>query len=225
MKTLIALLFILTIPAFGQTSVSSSPAISTTEIDSIITDSTSTTVRSVTKPFSGITAGMRVVGLRIPFMTTVVSNTNDSILVLSNKPTATVALDSMRFAKFTQLQYSAGDALGFPFEVPLHAVKNVIVEDDSKQATSIKLLFFRDRFTETEDNLPFAISDADAKKVIGYMLVDSNNVYANNHIMYKPQTTLPIYFGNSVHIYCQLIAVGTPTFTAVDNLRVTLIGD
>ncbi len=223
MKHLFWLLLLPTI-LFGQSISSIVPVVASTEIDSIVVTSGSATIYSVTKPFSGVTSGMRVVGLRVPFMTTVVSNTNDSILVLSNACTATIALDSMRFGTYTNLQYTAGDAMGFPFEVPFSKINNVIVEDDAKQITAVKLLFFSDKFTETEDNLAFAISDADAKKIVGYLSLTVSEVFANNQIVTGAATTLPIIVP-SRKLYCQLIAVGTPTFTAVNNLRVTITGE
>lgn len=227
MKTIIFLLLCLTSLSFGQQHVYSvSPVINSTEIDSIVVTVNSATVHSVTKPFSGVTAGSQIQSLRFPLGTTVVSNTNDSILVLSNPATATVALDSARFAVNTNLQYSAGDALGFPFEIKggLTKIDNVIVVDAAKQITAVKLLFFRDKFTETEDNSPFAISDADATNLIGYLSLATSEVFANNQIVTGASTTLPIFL-HPGKLYCQLICVGTPTFAAVNNLKVNIIGE
>lgn len=225
MKYILLLLLLPTI-LFGQSIVTVTPAISTTEIDSIIVAAGSTTVRSVTKPFSGITAGMKAAGLRFPLGTTVVSNTNDSILVLSQAATSTVALDSMRFEKFTSLQYSAGDALGFAFEMPkLRKINNIIVVDDVKQITAIKLVFFKAKFTETEDNLPFAVSDADADNIIGFISLATSEVFTNNQIVTQAVTALPVDLGGYEHVYCQLVDVGTPTFTAVKQIHLNIIGE
>lgn len=224
------LLLLLPVLCFGQTLTSITPAIATTEIDSIVVTASSSTVYSVTKPFSGITKGMTVGcnNNEFPLGTYVVSNTNDSILVLSNTSDSTVALDSLRFAKFTNLQYSAGDALGFPFRVNnIHRINNVVVVDGAKQITAVKLIFFNGSFTPTEDNLAFAVSDADAFKIMGYLSLATSEVFTNNQLVTGAATTLPINLGNTVGnaIWCQLVCVGTPTFTAVNNLRVNILGE
>lgn len=226
MKLFLALLFCCA-SCFSQVVVPYTPVISTTEIDSVVVTSGSSTVYSVTKPFSNVTAGMHIAGLRFPLGTTVTSNTNDSILVLSNSATSSVALDSIRVGIYTSAIYAAGDAVGFAFEVPqkLEKLNNIIVEDDAKQITAIKLIFFGKKFTETEDNMVFAPSDADAANIIGYLSLATSEVFSVNQIVTSAATALPINFNMSAqHIYCQLVCVGTPTFTAVNNLHINFIG-
>lgn len=225
-------LFLLAASAAAQTVVTVSPPLSTTEIDSIIVDSTSTTIRSVTKPFSGITAGMLIQSPRIPKGTKVVSNTNDSILVISAYPYNTVALDSMRFAKYTATQaYSIGDAMGFAMLVgDFRKIYSILIEDDIKVADSVDVVFFRDStFTETEDNLAFAPSDTDAKKIVGYVPFTTWYVFSNNHLITMSPTAQPIslatYGSYRGKLWMQLIARGASTFTAVDAVKVTIIGE
>jgi len=177
--------------------------------------------------YTNVVVGQRIQGAGIPLGTTVVTKTNDTSLVISNAATATDTLQDVRFNYFTSLAYAAGDAMGFPVTVPpFRKLKQVILIDDAKQITSADLVFFGSAFTETADNVAFAPSDADAENIIGYLTVGgtgANKALGNNTLMVLPFTTLGPEFSQGGTMYCQLVAVGTPTFTAVDNLTLKFI--
>lgn len=197
------------------------PAISTTGLTCGTTAGSKTVTSSAA--FASVEAGQRVVGAGIPFGTVVASKETSSSITLSKPASATSASVTLQFGYFTSAAYAAGDALGFPFEVTMSRIDNVIVVDAAKQITAVKLLFFSDTFIETADNAAFGISDADAAKIIGYLSLATSEVFANNQIVTGSGTQLPITLGGKT--YCQLIVVGSPTFLAVDGLTVNLMGE
>ena len=212
---------------FSQNSFSIKPVISTT-VDSSNVTSGSDTVTAVTAGgLSSVTKGMRVVGPGIPFGTTVSSVIDTSTIILSAEATATDDTALVRYGHFTSAAYTAGDAMGFPFAVPtMRNLKQVILIDDAKQITSADLVFFSSTFTETADNAAFAPSDADAENIIGYLTVGGSGfskALSNNTTMVLPFTTVGPSFSTGSKMYCQLVVVGTPTFTAVDNLTLKFI--
>lgn len=220
MKYLIFLFLFCVAATSAQQLYSVTPVINSKEIGSIVVTAGSATVYSTTKPFAGVSATTLVQGARFPIGTKVVSNTNDSILVLSSVAWASASLDSLRFDVNTSLQYTAGDALGFPFQLPDWAkeIDNVVVVDTAKQITSIKFLYLDSAFAQTEDNSALAISDNDSKHISGYMLVDSSVVFSSNQIIVRPFNQVPLYFG-SKKTYVQPICVGTPTFVTNKALK------
>lgn len=221
-----ALLLFVTL-GLGQSTYTIQPVISTT-VDSSDVVSGNDTVTAVTAgAFGSVTKGMRVVGPGIPFGTTVETWIDSSTIILSAVATATDDTALVRYGHFTSLAYSAGDALGFPFAIPtMKNLKQIVVIDDAKQITSVDMIFYSATFTETADNAAIAPSDADAENLVGYTTVGGtgfHKVLGNNHVLVLPFTTLPPNFSVSSRMYCQMIVVGTPTFTAVDNLTVKFI--
>lgn len=229
------LLFLLLVPtlAFGQRLIQIRPVVSTTEVDSIATTINSTSVElhdDAVGDFASVTAGMRVEGNSIPFGTTVVSNSGDTLLVLSNAATATVALDSLRFGYFTSLAYADGDALGFPFSIgSVRKVHSVFVADDADQMTSLELYFFVDTFSESEDNAAFAPSDADVDKIVGYRVLGVTQDLGGAKIVTMDDTELPLDLpmtrdsSGESRIIVQMVSTGAWTFTAVNNITINFI--
>lgn len=201
------------------------PVISTTAI-TCATTVNSTTVTS-SAAFGSVVAGQRIVGAGIPFNTTVASKTDSSTIIISKAATATAASVSLRFGYFTSAIYAAGDTLGFPFYLPVSKINNIYVIDNDKVITAVKLVIFSDEFTETADNAAFAPSDADAAKIIGYVSLATSETLGNNTIVTQASTALPLDVSTARgdKRTCQLVCVGTPTFTAVDSLAVIFMGD
>lgn len=222
-------LFLLLLPSlvFGQRLIQIRPIVSTTEVDSISVTINSTTVElhnSSVSTFSSVTAGMRCEGPSIPYGTTVSSNSGDTLLVLSNKATATVALDSIRFAYYTSLAYADGDALGFPFGIgPVKKIHNIFVTDDADQMTSLEMVFFTDTFSESEDNAAFSPTDADVDKVALYRVLAVTQDWGPNKVVTMDDTELPMTMPGTENIIIQMVSTGAWTFSAVNNVTVNLV--
>lgn len=204
------------------------PTISTTALTCVTTIG-SPTVTSAAQ-FGSVVAGQRIVGAGIPFGSKVLARATTSSLTICNSAgqsvnaTATSASVSLQFGYFTSAIYSAGDALGFPFPIGTKKINNVIVVDDIKVIAAVKLLVFGKKFVECADNAAFAITDADATNIIGFLSLATSEVLSNNQLVAMAGTTLPIDV-SAVEKYGQLICVGTPTFTTVSNLTVNLLGE
>ena len=83
----------------------------------------------------------------------------------------------------TGAPYAIGDAFGtmFAIKVPKHGtITRVSFLDLDDEGLRKDIVLFRAEFTETADNSPFAISDADARKCIGVISVDTFYNFGNN---------------------------------------------
>lgn len=229
MKKLL-LLMLLPVLVYSQVMVEVTPVISTTVVDSVTITSGSDTLLALNDDLDSASVGLRIIGQGIPFGATIVTIISDSLIEISTNATATTTLGTVSFANFDGVAYSAGDALGFPLTIqPFRKITQIIVEDDSKQITSVDMVFFDSVYTYTGDNIAFAPSDAHAKNLVGYITVGgtgANKALGNNHVLVLPFTTLPLNFtSTATQLYVQMIVVGTPTFTALNNLRVKFIGE
>jgi hypothetical protein len=125
--------------------------------------------------------------------------------------------------------YGGGETMGWPFIVPsFHKIYSVMVVDDAKSvATSVTAAFFSRAFSPIADTLAWSPSDGDMEYFQGLMLMNVINTWGVNLVLTTPATTLPIYtkVPDGQRLYCQLIAGGTGTFTAIDNLTVTIVGE
>lgn len=229
MKHLIILiipaLLLVTTLGWAQSTFTIKPSISTTALTCGATIGVDTLTSSAA--FGSVAIGQRVVGDDIPFGTKVNKVISTSAIIISNPSDSTHASVSLRFGYFTTAAYAVGDALGFPFALPtMRLLKQVVIVDDAKAMTVYDLVFFNATFVETADTTAFAISDADAEKLVGFVTVGGtggNKVFGDNQVINFPPTTLGLHFSNSSKMYCQLVAAATGTFTAVDNLTVTFI--
>lgn len=200
------------------------PYISTTTLTCGTTINSKTVTSSAA--FGSVVVGQAVFGAGIPFGTTVSVVTDTSTITISQNATATAASASLQFSYFTSAAYTAGDVLGFPFRVDLKRINQIYVIDNAKQITAIKGYFFKDVFAPTLDNAAFAPADADADLIIGYFSYTNNNALTSNTVIYNGVTDQPIQLGVAKEpTWCQLVAVGTPTFTAVNDLTVNLMGE
>lgn len=176
--------------------------------------------------FGSVLAGQYVYGAGIPIGARVKTVTDTSNIILTVNATATSASVSLQFGYFTSLQYAAGDALGFPFALDMKKIGQIVVVDNDKQITAIKgYIWNAEPATVTADNAAYAPSDADAAKIIGYFSLTTNITLSNNTVILSAATDIPLWCDTGKRKFCQLIVVGTPTFTAVDSLTVNFIGE
>ena len=237
MKKLLLILLFPTL-GYGQQLFTFRPYISTTVEDSMLVTSGSDTVFALAADIidtASVVAGVGVLGAGIPFGTKVVSlSATGDTLIIDNDATATSASQSLSFGYFTGSQaYQASDALGWPFLIPnFKVIYSIVIVDDATQlATSVIPVFFNGAFTPTMDNAAFTPSDADADKIIGVTTLATSYTLGANKVWTQASTALPIYLNarsswlTAPKIYCQLVAGGIGTFTAIDNLTVNIIGE
>lgn len=129
--------------------------------------------------------------------------------------------------------YSAGEAVGgkLTFEgMPEDGlIKSVTIVDLSEQGVELNLALFHADFTGVSDNAAFDISAADAARLIGNVNIPTT--------AYKDLGGLKVATVGSVdlgfkltetsttkrgRIFAQLSTLGTPTYTAVDDITVVL---
>ena len=131
--------------------------------------------------------------------------------------------------------YADGDAVGgklefedarTPYENSGDILSLTIKDNDSEKADFFLVLFDRD-FTETADNAEFDPSDADLLNCIGVMELDDYIEFKNNSIGIYQEDHQHIHFvlqEGGTSLFGQLVADGsTPTYTAVNDIRVELI--
>ena len=125
--------------------------------------------------------------------------------------------------------YSANDVVGGRINfgtVPAgHRLKSVIVSDLAKQAGAYQLVLFKDGPTDIDDNDTFSIADADIQNVAGAIhITDSAGAdkfdFTNNKLYCRQGLDLPI---DANTLFGFLIALGTPTYAATTDVRVTLL--
>lgn len=199
------------------------PFISTTTLTCGTTVASATVTSSAA--FGSVVAGQAVFGAGIPFGTTVTSVTDTSTIIISKIATATAASASLQFSYYTSAAYTAADVLGFPFQLDMKKIGQIYAIDNDKVITALKGYVFSSPFTPTLDNAAFAPSDADAAKVIGYFSLTTSNALTNNTVIYSAVTDMPLWIESAKVRWCQLVAVGTPTFAAVNSLTVNFLGE
>jgi hypothetical protein len=144
-------------------------------------------------------------------------------------PLASSGNGTVRFGYFTSLQYSSGDALGFPFLIadtvsfPKEAVflQSISLVDTSKQSASVELVLFNHQFTPTADNAAFAATDADmAKYCLRVIPFSTYYSYAENSIATEPALNIAV---GRLPLWGQLVSKGTPTYLSVSALTLRLV--
>jgi hypothetical protein len=207
------------------------PVISTTALECRTTAGSATVTSSAA--FGSVAVGMRVVGPGIPFNSVVGAVASTSSVSIVNARSGDVAMATatsvsvnLQFGYFSAAIYADGDALGFPFEVPLTEVHNVVLVDSSAQLTKAKLAIFSKAFTESADNAAWEASAADAANIIGYFAVATAVSTTNAKIVTQATTALPAILGANSPVWGQLIVdTNTPTFSAIDNITLILTGE
>ena len=234
MKAFLTLLMLLALPAFGQeVFFQYKPLVSTVTVDSGVVTSGSRLVyfpRINYVDTANVVAGIRIQGAGIPYGATIDSlkASGDSIYI-SSAATATDTLALVSLGYFLSSAYASGETMGWPFIVnDFKKINSVtIVDDAATVATGITAVFFQRGFTATMDTIAFAPSDADMEFFSGLMTLSVINTWGANKVITQPTTTLPIWVkpisGN--RMYCQLVAGGTATFTAINNLTVKITGE
>jgi hypothetical protein len=130
---------------------------------------------------------------------------------------------------FTGAAFSNGDAVGVKFTIPGAGiigggggiiVSAVLVSKIAFVATD--LLIFDADFTGVADNAAFALTVADAGKVVGSASFASGVAMGTPSVSQVAALNLSFQSGPSGNLFGQIVTRGTPTYTAGD-LTLTLI--
>ena len=135
--------------------------------------------------------------------------------------------------------YTAGDAVGglLTFEDALDGNKktgvvlSVTIQDNDSEDAALELVLFSQPFTATADNAAFDPTDADLANCLGKITITAGDytAFSDNSIATARNVGLVVNStdvkdaqkGNG-NLYGQLITSGTPTYTAITDISVTL---
>jgi len=104
-------------------------------------------------------------------------------------------------------------------------IEDVVVVDNDKENAELVLVCFDADFTATADNAAFDPSDADLGNAIGFVWILTSDYKSLNDNSVATVSNQPLQFqlaAGGTSLYCQLMAVGTPTYTATSDLTVKL---
>lgn len=125
--------------------------------------------------------------------------------------------------------YAAGDAVGTRLEIPnatrgearTGILHGAVLYDLDDEGIELDLVLFRESFTPTADNSPFAVSDADLLKCIGSITFNTFKDFGNNQMSTLSGIGLPFRtVGTS--LYLQAVTRGTPNIAAANEYRISL---
>lgn len=123
--------------------------------------------------------------------------------------------------------YTANDALGVKttVNVPKHGVImgfTLVDRDSEEDATDI--ILFKSDFTGTADHDPFSVTDADLDNLIGHLTIVAADyaTFATNSIATIENISLPYYCPTGTLSF-QCVTRGTPTYTAVTDVKVSFL--
>jgi hypothetical protein len=224
--------------AFGQQQIFQyKPVVGSATIDSAKVTSASTTIkwaRFDSYDTAKVVVGLRIQGKGIPYGATIsrVVDTGDTLVIsaaATESDGGAAGGQQISIGYLGSAAYGAGETLGWPFICPsFRKIYSVTIVDDAKSlATSVTAAFFSRAFTPVPDTVAWGVSDADLEYFQGLMTMSVINSWGLNLIMTPPVTALPIYtkVPDGQRLYCQLVAGGTGTFTAIDNVTVTIVGE
>ena len=122
--------------------------------------------------------------------------------------------------------YASGDTLGTLITIDdclsdtngTATIMDITVVDNAGQDVEIGFYFYNASVTLASDNAAYTVSDADANKCVGYVSVsDYVTGGTSKSIGQKRNVGLQVYSdGTTRNVYCGLIILGAPTYTASD---------
>lgn len=126
--------------------------------------------------------------------------------------------------------YAAKDAIGglLTFANAARAaggscrIDSVQIEDKGQQLAALDVVFFDRSITAPTNNAVFAPTDAEVANVVGFV-----SVAAGDYADFSTNAVADVPFGrevvlNGADLYAVLVARGTPTYTSVADLVVTV---
>lgn len=126
--------------------------------------------------------------------------------------------------------YASGDAIGgqidiYPSDEYGNLRKPCLLQsahllDDDKENTTTDLILYKSDPTAVSDNAAYTITAADEDDILGIITFDTYKDFGSHSLAQILNIALPI--PPQAAIYGQLVTRGTPTYTATDDLRLSL---
>ena len=120
-----------------------------------------------------------------------------------------------------------GDALGIKtsFNVPESGtIKSITITDvDDEASLTFNVWVFESEPTGIATNAAFALTDSDAEKVTGVVLIDTGFDSINNRVHYEELSMPYIAHGGVLWLQVELEASATPTFAAATDVKLQLV--
>ena len=123
-----------------------------------------------------------------------------------------------------EVAYTAGDAFGDKFVVPLPSkgiIETAIMLDLDDEGITTELWLFRTDFTATADNAAFAVTDADLPNLEAVISITNFANASNNQVGIANNLGL-VYTAPTKQLYCQCVTRGTPNIAAGSRPLVAL---
>ena len=121
--------------------------------------------------------------------------------------------------------YASGDALGakasFPNVPPHGTIMSINVIDRDSENVNLDVVLFNVDIAGTADNAAFDPTDAELQTCQGSFLVDTWKTFADNSLGAESNIGLSYWAPGGV-LYFQCVTRGTPTYTATDDVRLSL---
>ena len=126
--------------------------------------------------------------------------------------------------------YAAGDAVGGLLTFANAArvtggsgvIKNVLLIDDAGQDAALELWLFNATFTAMADNAAWAPSEADLRKLICVIPTSDGAYYAAGTPSVCDIECARAYNVTGTSLFGQLVTRGAPTYTATDDISVSI---
>lgn len=128
--------------------------------------------------------------------------------------------------------YSANDVVGGTLTFPdmTHGIiRGITLADENKQAGAYQVVFFDALPTDIADNATYDIADADLRNVIaGVHITDTAGAdkfdLSDNKVYSRQGLNIPFTRkDDAVATYAFLIALGTPTYAAVNDVQIRVL--
>lgn len=217
-------------PAFGQqniTEVNVQPIVSTSTQDSV-NGASGASILWRADPWVGADTGYVLYGAGIQAGTTITGvNAALDTVWISDTLTAALSVATINFGLFSSTAYGSGDWLGYPFTVFTNKQAGITtlisaqITDGADVLTDTDIMFFSAYVNDAGlDNAVLALPAAKAYTVLGYVALATAKDVGAVKMLTKDDINLAIPTGTT--IYARLISRGTPTYTAINNIRVRL---
>lgn len=141
-----------------------------------------------------------------------------NIITLSSTPTISTGI------------YASGDLLGTLMKFKNAdlskdqrcMIQSLVLVDQDKESVSTDVIFFSSNPSGTTftDNAALDIADADMSKIVHVESLTSYNAFNDNSVAVSQAMTIPITYTDG--IYVCLVTRGTPTYTAVTDIVLSL---
>lgn len=160
--------------------------------------------------------------------TTGIKGTSDGLYVVSHRDVLRISVASAGLTTATT-SYTAGDQVGTQFTLANAAqttggtgyITGVTLVDAADIIGAYDIVFFDSTVTLAADNAAFAISDADALKIVAVVQLNGAYDIGNNRVAQAYNLSIPYTCSGGTSLFAALITRGAHTFFgAVGNLQV-----